>query len=214
MKQLCCFFFQTSTIRHGSRGLKALRKVSVSSVQTTVLKRKKIPGCRYGKKSTTCTQSLKIKTPYKNTRLKSKTWVITICSFIKEFLWAKQHSVNDTAHNEKNPLLHLHPCFGETIPCEKNLHWRNFSTLEKKKEKDSSYSKNSQDGLSKALKNVVERFLIKWTKSAHMTVTYGQGKVTSQNDWKLLLQHSSVCIYAQLACINKIYAQLFRAKVP
>lgn len=141
MKQLCCFFFQTSTIRHGSRGLKALRKVSVSSVQTTVLKRKKIPGCRYGKKSTTCTQSLKIKTPYKNTRLKSKTWVITICSFIKEFLWAKQHSVNDTAHNEKNPLLHLHPCFGETIPCEKNLHWRNFSTLEKKKERQFLFKK-------------------------------------------------------------------------
>lgn len=135
MKQLCCFFFQTSTIRHGSRGLKALRKVSVSSVQTTVLKRKKIPGCRYGKKSTTCTQSLKIKTPYKNTRLKSKTWVITICSFIKEFLWAKQHSVNDTAHNEKTLCCICILVLGKPYRARKTCIEETSPHLKKKKKK-------------------------------------------------------------------------------
>lgn len=156
----------------------------------------------------------KNKNPLQKRKIKIKNMGNNNLQFYKRVLMSETTQCERHSTQWKNPLLHLHPCFGETIPCEKNLHWRNFSTFEKKKEKDSSYSKNSQDGLSKALKNVVERFLIKWTKSAHMTVTYGQGKVTSQNDWKLLLQHSSVCIYAQLACINKIYAQLFRAKVP
>lgn len=149
----------------------------------------------------------------------------------------QKHKIKIKNMGNNNLQFYKRVLMSETTQCERHstqwkkpfaafasLFWGNHTVREKlalkkllhirKKKKKSSYSKNSQDGLSKALKNVVERFLIKWTKSAHMTVTYGQGKVTSQNDWKLLLQHSSVCIYAQLACINKIYAQLFRAKVP
>lgn len=118
---------------------------------------------------------IKIKNMHNNNR----------CVLKKEFLWAKRHNVNGTAHDE-NPL-HLHPRFGEPY-CARKTCIEGASP-----HYDKNTIKKEPGQLVQSIKKCGRMFPLKKQnkKSAHMTLTYGQGKVTSQN-WKLLLQHLSL----------------------